>query len=73
MSKKRANSRFFEKKIKELKAIQDVKDYLERNNIVATSTPYIFTHINLSNGQIITQNCGGFVCSPDKLARELGI
>ena len=69
----RKNSKKYSKTIASMETVQDVKEYLERNRIEATGTPYIFTHINLSNNQIITQDFNGIICSPDKLARELGV
>jgi len=67
---KRKNSRKYSN-IKDLPEIEDVKKYLKENNLFYAGTPYIFTHINLSNGDIITQDYSGIICSPEKLRIEL--
>ncbi len=49
---------------------KEVIDYLKENNL-SFSIPYIFTHINLSSGEIITQHIKGFLCSPEELRKLL--
>lgn len=70
--KKRINSKKYSP-ILELESEEKVLKYLNDNNIVAESKPYIFTHITLSNGQIITQRISGIICSPTKLANLLNL
>ena len=68
--KARVNSRRYGKTVAQLPEIADVISYLKENNI-----QYIFTHINLSDGSIITQDVlvGGnkLIKSPQKLAEAL--
>jgi len=54
-----------------METIDEVIKYLSQNNIKATGTPYIFTHINLDNGNIITQDVNGIIVSPKTLAEIL--
>jgi len=70
--KKRINSRKFTP-ILELEDEGAVINYLKENNLVAVGTPYVFTHIELSNGMIIKQSFRGLICSPVKLAEMLNI
>lgn len=50
----------------------DVLEYMEVNDLsYIKETPYIFTHIELSDGSIITQNYQGLICSPTKLLEVL--
>ena len=73
--KARVNSRRYGKTVAQLPEIADVISYLKENNIQFAGTPYIFTHINLSDGSIITQDVlvGGnkLITSPQKLADAL--
>ena len=68
---KRKNSR----KYTPIKALGDtldsVIDYMKQNNIQYAGTPYIFTHINLSDGSIVTQKYNGIICSPESLRKAL--
>ena len=49
------------------------KKRLKDNNIQAdtVNTPYIFTHIKLSDNSIIVQTVNNFSCSPTKLLEAL--
>lgn len=69
-TKKRKNSRKYTDIVK-METIEEVKNYLTINNLSYAGTPYIFTHIDLSNGDIITQDYMGIICSPEKLRGEL--
>lgn len=72
MRKKRKNSKRYEVKIAMLPEIENVKNYLNANHLTAISpTPYFFTHIELSNGDIITQDFNSIICSPMKLKKAL--
>lgn len=66
--KKRANSRKYTP-VKEFKTEQEVIDYLNDNGLEMIGTPYIFTHINLSDGSILTQHDDrfGMILSPVKM------
>lgn len=68
--KKRANSKKFTP-VKELPEIPDVINYMAENKLVATGTPYMFTHINLSDGSIVSQRFNGIMCSPEKLREKM--
>jgi hypothetical protein len=68
--KKRKNSRHYSDK----DVFQDkesVIKYLADNGIKFSHTPYVFTHICLDNGEIITQEYNGIICSPIELAEAL--
>ena len=67
---KRKNSKRYTK-ILDLETINNVVSYLMEHNIKATGTPYIFTRINLDNGDIITQDINGIIVSPKTLAEIL--
>lgn len=70
-TKKRKNSKKYTP-IEYLDTVQGVKDYLTKNNIQALEkTPYFFTHINLSNGNILACSINGIYCSPTTLHKEL--
>ena len=67
---KRKNSRRYTP-VKELgEDEKSVVKYMEDNDLQFAGSPYIFTHIKLSDGSIITQKFNGITCSPEKL-REL--
>ncbi len=69
----RYNSKHYKKIVAEFETEQEVLDYLKANNLRYEGTPYVFTHINLSNNHIITQSviAGSdkveLICSPVKL------
>lgn len=67
---KRKNSRKYTP-IKELKEIDDVVNYMKENKLKFAGTPYVFTHIELSDKSIVTQNYNGVVCSPEELRKVL--
>jgi hypothetical protein len=68
----RKNSRTYKTRL-QLPSIGDVLYYLKTNAITATEKPYFFTHIKLSNGEIITQTHDGMTLSPIALADALGL
>jgi hypothetical protein len=70
-SKKRSNSKKFDLIIFTAETDDEIIGYLKRNNLRVDHIPYIFTHIVLSNGQIITQDFRGIICSPQRLAGKL--
>ena len=63
---KRKNSRTYSP-VKQLATEKEVVAYMKENKLVHAGTPYLFTHIKLSDGSIITQNYNGIMCSPIKL------
>lgn len=67
-TKKRINSRKYSP-IEQYKTEQEVIDYVRHTGDKYAGTPYIFTHINLASGDIITQKDDrfGLICSPVKL------
>ena len=70
---KRKNSRKYSY-LKDIgETIAEVLKYLKDNNIQAdtVNTPYIFTHIKLSDNSIIVQTVNNFSCSPTKLLEAL--
>lgn len=69
-TKKRVNSKKYSK-VKELPEISDVINYMAEKKIVATGTPYFFTHINLSDGSIVSQEYMGLLTSPMKLKEKM--
>lgn len=70
--KKRKNSRKYTP-VKQLATDDEVIAYLKENGLEYAGTPYIFTHINLSDGSIITQKDDhfGLICSPERLRDKL--
>lgn len=64
--KKTIRSKRREKILYQFLNIDEVVRYVKDNNLTATS-PYIFTHLELSDGTIITQEVCGLTCSPIKL------
>ena len=70
--KKRKNSKKYTP-LKEFETEQEVLDYLNENNLKYVGTPYIFTHINLSDGSIISQKYRGLMCSPETLKKRLEV
>lgn len=72
-SKKTSRSKRHEKIDAQFMNIDDVVDYLSDNKISITEKPYIFTHLNTSDGRIIIQEVCGLICSPVKLAEKLNI
>lgn len=72
--KKRKNSRKYTK-VLDLDGEAAVLEYLKKKGLTATGTPYIFTHIDVSDGSIITQTDDhfGLICSPQKLRKMLGL
>lgn len=70
--KKRANSRKYTP-IQNFATESEVIEYVKRNSLHIENIPYMFTHILLNNGSIITQNDDrfGLMCSPQKLAGML--
>ncbi len=64
--KKRKNSRKYTP-IKEFETEKEVINYMKENKITFAGTPYIFTHIMLSDDSIIKLNCMGMISSPSKL------
>jgi len=69
----RKNSRRYTKIIATFTDDYSILEYLKTNNIKAIGTPYFFAHIDLDNGQIITQDFNGIICSPTRLAELLKI
>jgi hypothetical protein len=68
---KRKNSRKYTPKVS-FEAIDEVKKYLNDNEIMyAGNDPYIFTYLNLNNGDIITNSYNGIMCSPLELREAL--
>jgi len=57
----------------EFETDEEVIEYMKSNNINYAGTPYIFTHINLSDRTIITQYCLGLFCSPERLRKKLEV
>ena len=57
--------------IEKLAEIKDVKDYMKKKNLSYTGSPYFFTHVNLSDKSIVSQDINGICCSPEKLRDEL--
>ena len=81
--KKRSNSLHFTPTL-ELQGIDDVIKYLTDNNVRALGRLYMFTHIPLSDGSIITEHASLGLCpvtgksrdmlvSPERLARTLDL
>ena len=69
---KRVNSKSYSPTGIELPEIIDVQKYLEANGITPLhETPYIFTHIKLSDGSIVVQKYNGLTCSPTKLKEAI--
>jgi ribosomal protein L14E/L6E/L27E len=70
--KKRINSKKYTP-IKEFKTDEEVINYMKEKNLRIDHIPYIFTHIALNNGSIITQTDDnyGLICSPQTLAGKL--
>jgi hypothetical protein len=66
-TKKRKNSRNYDKTIASFETEKEVKKYLEKNNLSYAGSPYIFTHIKLNDGSILTCSYNGIICSPEKL------
>jgi hypothetical protein len=69
---KRKNSRRYTK-TKDIPTIEGVKEYMRGLKLSYAGTPYVFTHIKLSNGDIITQSDDrfGLICSPEELRKQL--
>ena len=71
------NSKTFGKIIVSFETEQEVLNYLEVKGVYFESTPYIFTHINLTDGTIITQTMKvgqdntEIICSPETLSKSL--
>ena len=55
------------RKIFENDKVDDLLVYLKDNGIFMTGTPYVFTHIEMSDGSIISQDAMGLITSPTKL------
>jgi len=74
-SKKRKNSRRFEKIVFETEQKDEIKNYLNENNYTIIGKPYIFTHIDIqdqnNNHQIITCSYNKIICSPEELYNQL--
>lgn len=75
-AKARKNSKTYSKTLAKLATIDDTIAYLAKNSLSITDKPYIFTHLGLSDGTILTQGvdmgCGLEVpCSPTKLLEEV--
>lgn len=72
-AKARSNSKKFSKTITSFQDddFENISNYIHDTDSYILPKPYIFTHIPLSNGQIITQaiKCGDseITCSPTKL------
>jgi len=70
-TKNRKNSRHYDKTIFTCETESQIKEYLNANNLIITGKPYIFTHLNLSDGSIITCSYNGIICSPQDLEKYL--
>lgn len=70
LSKKISRSRGYEKIIAQYQNIDEVVHYV-KEKALGVSSPYIFTHLNLSDGTIITQEIMGMMCSPEALRKIL--
>ena len=71
-AKKRINSRKYST-IKEYKTDDEVLELFKADENLKIHIPYVFTCIQLSNGQIITQTDDhfGLTCSPQRLVKLL--
>lgn len=63
--RKRKNSKKFSP-ILQFCNIDEVVRYVKEKGLTASS-PYYFSHLDLSDGSIITQEVMGLMCSPTKL------
>lgn len=72
LSKKTSRSKHYGKIVAQYTNIDEVARYA-RSIGYSSATPYVFTHIPLNDGTIITQKVYGIICSPIKLAELLGI
>jgi len=70
-TKKRFNSKNYSV-VRSFNSEAEVIEYVKGNDL-KFSIPYFFTHIQLSNGSIITQRDDNFgiICSPQKLTGML--
>lgn len=71
MTKKRANSRRHEKTLFQNENIDEVISYCKVQGIKYAGTPYIFSHIKLSDGSIVVQEVRGLTCSPIELKKAM--
>ena len=75
----RKNSTKFSKTIVNCPEIEHVLDYLKEYKLEVLERPYIFTHLRLSDGTIITQTTeigkdkASVLVSPEKLAKTLKV
>lgn len=72
LAKKTKRSKRYEKIVAQYTNIDEIARHA-RSVGHASTTPYVFTHIPLNDGTIITQEVMGMTCSPVKLAQLLGI
>lgn len=70
-SKKRKNSKNYKLIKFQSESKDEIADYMIKNNIVIYNKPYIFTHLGLSNGDILTCSIGigenNIICSPEEI------
>lgn len=71
LTKKTKRSRSYERIIAQFMNIDEVIRYCKENNIKYAGTPYIFSHIKLSDGTIVTQEVMGMTCSPTTLHKAM--
>lgn len=71
---KRKNSRKYTP-VLDLPTEREVIEYMKEKQVTYAGTPYVFTHIKLSDGSIITQDVKfgdkEIMCSPTKLRDRL--
>jgi hypothetical protein len=67
----RKNSRKYTKIIFEGETVEDIWDYMQKNGLRVTGKPYIYTHLELSDGTIATFSIRGMLCSPIELEKYL--
>ena len=63
--------RYVVRKMFENDKVDELLAYLKDNGITFKGTPYIFTHIEMSDGSIISQDYQGIITSPEKLRKLL--
>jgi len=59
--------------VKMFETEQDVLNYCKDNGLKYAGTPYIFTHIILHDGSMISQKCNGIMCSPETLKKQMEV
>ena len=70
IGKKTKKSRSYNKVLLRYNNIDEVVKYVKEKNLTFSS-PYIFTHLLLSDNTIITEEFNGIICSPIKLKDKL--